>query len=71
MSESIYKNYELENEVSMDMSYFWYSDYHRSAESGIWMILTTNKACKGSWHFKDFISVNGQNTTLVITVSML
>ena len=26
MSESIYKNNELENEVSLDMSYFWYSD---------------------------------------------
>ena len=26
MSESIYKNDELENEVSLDMSYFWYSD---------------------------------------------
>ena len=27
MYESIYKNNELENEVSLDMSYFWYSDY--------------------------------------------
>ena len=26
MSESISKNNELENEVSLDMSYFWYSD---------------------------------------------
>ena len=26
MYESIYKNNELENEVSSDMSYFWYSD---------------------------------------------
>ena len=26
MSESISKNYELENEVTLDMSYFWYSD---------------------------------------------
>ena len=26
MSESIYKSNELENEVSSDMSYFWYSD---------------------------------------------
>ena len=26
MYESIYKNDELENEVSSDMSYFWYSD---------------------------------------------
>ena len=26
MYESIYKNNELENEVSLDMSYFWYSD---------------------------------------------
>ena len=26
MSESIYKNDELENEMSLDMSYFWYSD---------------------------------------------
>ena len=28
MSESIYKNIELENEVSPDMSFFWYSDVH-------------------------------------------
>ena len=26
MYESISKNDELENEVSLDMSYFWYSD---------------------------------------------
>ena len=26
MSESIYENNELENEVSSNMSYFWYSD---------------------------------------------
>ena len=26
MSELIYKNNELENEVSLDMSYFWYSE---------------------------------------------
>ena len=26
MYVSIYKNNELENEVSLDMSYFWYSD---------------------------------------------
>jgi hypothetical protein len=26
MSESMYKNNELENEVILDMSYFWYSD---------------------------------------------
>ena len=26
MSESISKNNELENEMSLDMSYFWYSD---------------------------------------------
>ena len=30
MYESIYKNNELENEVSLDMSYFWYSDDVRS-----------------------------------------
>ena len=29
MYEPIYKNNELENEVSSDMSYFWYSDIHR------------------------------------------
>ena len=28
MSESIYKDNELENEVSSDMSYFWNSDVH-------------------------------------------
>ena len=27
MSESISKNIELENEVSLDMSYFWNSDH--------------------------------------------
>ena len=26
MSESIYKNNELENEMTLYMSYFWYSD---------------------------------------------
>ena len=26
MSESISKNNELENEMTLDMSYFWYSD---------------------------------------------
>ena len=26
MYESIYKNDELENEMTLDMSYFWYSD---------------------------------------------
>ena len=26
MYESIYKNNELENEMTLDMSYFWYSD---------------------------------------------
>ena len=26
MAESIYKNNELENEMTLDMSYFWYSD---------------------------------------------
>jgi hypothetical protein len=26
MYESIYKNNEVENEVSLDMSYVWYSD---------------------------------------------
>jgi hypothetical protein len=26
MYESIYKNNEVENEVTLDMSYFWYSD---------------------------------------------
>ena len=28
MSESISKNNELENEMTLDMSYFWYSDAH-------------------------------------------
>jgi hypothetical protein len=31
MSELIYKNNELENEVSLDMSYFWYSGVYRLA----------------------------------------
>ena len=31
MSESIYKNNELENEMTLDMSYFWYSDVSISA----------------------------------------
>ena len=29
MSESMYKNDELENEVSLDLSYFWYSDIEK------------------------------------------
>ena len=28
MYESISKNNELENEITLDMSYFWYSDGH-------------------------------------------
>ena len=28
MYESISKNNELENEMTLDMSYFWYSDNH-------------------------------------------
>ena len=28
MYESISKNNELENEISLDMSYFWYSDVY-------------------------------------------
>ena len=28
MYESISKNNELENEMTLDMSYFWYSDLH-------------------------------------------
>ena len=36
MSESIYKNNELENEVCSNMSYFWYSDV---------MIILTCKMC--------------------------
>ena len=32
MYESIYKNNELENEVSLDMSYFWYSDVFYAAK---------------------------------------
>ena len=34
MSESIYKNNELENEMTLDMSYFWYSDV------GFWSMTT-------------------------------
>jgi hypothetical protein len=33
MSESIYKNNEVENEVSLDMSYFWYSDVCSSVDT--------------------------------------
>ena len=32
MYESIYKNNELENEVSLDMSYFWYSALRASGK---------------------------------------
>ena len=37
MYESISKNNELENEMSLDMSYFWYSDdlmYEKCRSSG-------------------------------------
>ena len=36
MYESISKNNELENEVSSDMSYFWYSD---DIQKQLWCIL--------------------------------
>ena len=44
MSESISKNNELENEMTLDMSYFWYSDVkgtdlehciHRASEPSV------------------------------------
>ena len=35
MSESISKNNELENEMTLDMSYFWYSD----VVDVVWLLL--------------------------------
>ena len=46
MSESISKNNDLENEVSLDMSYFWYSDVTMSSNTN--NILTLYWAIKGS-----------------------
>ena len=50
MYESIYKNNELENEVSLDMSYFWYSDgyvYLDWIKLGFWpRMRTTNVMMK-------------------------
>ena len=37
MYESISKNNELENEVSLDMSYFWYSDGLQENAAGLKM----------------------------------
>ena len=47
MYESISKNNELENEMTLDMSYFWYSDewghtyldtlWHTDQNPGIWI----------------------------------
>ena len=34
MHESISKNNELENEMTLDMSYFWYSDKHKKKREG-------------------------------------
>jgi hypothetical protein len=41
MYESIYKNNELENEVSSDMSYFWYSDGVKFMNSYVAPLLTS------------------------------
>ena len=38
MYESISKNNELENEMTLDMSYFWYSDISISSSPGIWYL---------------------------------
>ena len=35
-SESISKNNELENEMTLDMSYFWYSDVTDASKSVLW-----------------------------------
>ena len=45
MYESISKNNELENEMTLDMSYFWYSDGYTSIQRSPY----TNKYL---WHFK-------------------
>ena len=42
MYESIYKNNELENDMTLDMSYFWYSDeglddFYTCSDSIIWL----------------------------------
>ena len=42
MSKSIYENNELENEVTLDMSYFWYSDVVESQHSKIIIHLDGN-----------------------------
>ena len=34
MYESISKNNELENEMTLDMSYFWYSDDANTSQDG-------------------------------------
>ena len=38
MSESISKNNELENEMTLDMSYFWYSDAPLLKTLGLWSL---------------------------------
>ena len=43
--------------------------HHRSAESGDWMISTTNKTCEKPLQSNEWININGLHTTLVITVS--
>ena len=45
MSESIYKNKELENEVSSDMSYFWYSDVQYHVTASDWDITKYSLTC--------------------------
>ena len=45
MYESNYKNNELENEVSLDMSYFWYSDVLMSSILHLVQIASANVGC--------------------------
>ena len=37
MYESISKNNELENEMTLDMSYFWYSDVDWKTGEFVWL----------------------------------
>ena len=50
MSESISKNNELENEMTLDMSYFWYSDVVSGAiEMFLTQVIACSWRCANSW----------------------
>ena len=60
MYESISKNNELENEMTLDMSYFWYSDKH-----SFWIAasMTSMQTVPWTYHLKPTTGVQRKSTS--------